>query len=79
MTRVWPQGHPLKIVLARTRNKTVELPDRAATRELADSEHVGLLEWAYANRLRLIEDHSEGLTGLGAYALYLQLTTQLTI
>ena len=38
------QGHLLKIVLARTRNKTLEL---------ADSERVRLYEWAYANGLRL--------------------------
>ncbi len=38
------QGHLLKIVLARTRNKTLEL---------ADGERVRLLEWAYANGLRL--------------------------
>ena len=30
------QGHLLKIVLARTRKKTFELADEAATRELAD-------------------------------------------
>ena len=47
------QGHLLKIVLARTRNKTFELAHEAATRELADSERVRLYEWAYANWLRL--------------------------
>ncbi len=47
------QGHLLKIVLARTRNKTLELADEAATRELVDGERVRLYEWPYANGLRL--------------------------
>ncbi len=47
------QGHLLKIVLARTRNKTLELADEAATRELVDGKRVRLLEWAYANGPRL--------------------------
>ena len=47
------QGQLLKIVLARTRNKTLELADEAATHELVDGERVRLLEWAYANGLRL--------------------------
>ncbi len=48
------QGHLLKIVLARTRKKTLELADEAATRELVDGERVRLYEWAYRNGLRLL-------------------------
>ncbi len=42
---------PVIALLARKQN--LELPHRAATRELADSERVRLLEWAYANGLSL--------------------------
>ncbi len=47
------QGHLLKIVLARTRKKALELADEAATSELVDGERVRLCEWVYANGLRL--------------------------
>ena len=41
------------VVALLTRKENLELPDGAATRELADGERVRLYEWAYANRLRL--------------------------
>ncbi len=41
------------VIALLTRKQNLELPDEAATRELADGERVRLYEWAYANGLRL--------------------------
>ena len=41
------------VIALLTRKQNLELPDRAATRELADSGRVRLLEWAYRNGLSL--------------------------